>query len=404
MDFSEKSYIDPAQIAQLAQNQAAKQAQLDQQAQQQKMQMIQSLAQSVGSMVSSSIQASKQKQQQDFLANSLAAKYAPDQMAPQQGPGLPDASGQESSLPAVSTPDYLGQNVIKAGVAQDPNKWSDLAAQLMMKPPQAAPPASSMEIKPITNPDGTAGYARVNKLTGEVQPIAGIQGLGVTPEQRNKSLDIQKQNVAARQENADTGVNRFVTNLGDKLAGAVDPAKMRDYDRLTAGKRLDVFVQATQGKAIKQQVVEASSLLASMLQGGGRGGVVSEKLIEQLTPSTLKGSAKEKLQWLTNNPTSVDQQKFLDLFEQTAKREATAGEDNIRQQQVEALRKYAKVNRLDPKRYKEIQDSIGLSDENIDSNGRFVRTKKTRSVLPNYNDQTNTAPGATHNDPLGIRG
>ena len=32
MDFSEKSYIDPAQIAQLAQNQAAKQAQIDQQA------------------------------------------------------------------------------------------------------------------------------------------------------------------------------------------------------------------------------------------------------------------------------------------------------------------------------------------------------------------------------------
>lgn len=172
---------------------------------------------------------------------------------------------------------------------------------------------------------------------------------------------------------------------GDKLSDKLDPTKFRDYDRLTAGKRLDQFVKSTNGKAIRQQVVEASSLLASMLQGGGRGGVVSEKLIQELTPTTMKGTAMEKLQWLTNHPQDVDQKKFLDLFEKTAIRESQAAEDNIRQQQVEVLLRHKHVKRIDPDRYAEILRSTGLDPENIDeASGKFKRTKKTRSLLPEY--------------------
>ena len=41
----------------------------------------------------------------------------------------------EQSLPPVSTPDYIGQNAIKALVRQDPQKWSDLAAQMYNQTP-----------------------------------------------------------------------------------------------------------------------------------------------------------------------------------------------------------------------------------------------------------------------------
>ncbi len=408
-DFSMKPQVDITAIANVLQRKKQMEIEAQQQRRQQNLQELSQAVQMGTQLTSTLVQRSKDAQKDAFvksLGDAMAANV-PTTSIPVQGPSLPtfDLQGNASDrsslfpnapggvyqenagppLPPIQTQDPIKMAQLRAATALDPKA----AADAVLKNSTGTGAATGWETKTYLKPDGSIGYVDHNKLTGENRPFAGnIQGTGVTPADRQRTMDIAQQNADTRGENANTNQSRFVTVTGDKLAAAVDPTKLRDYDRLTAGKRLDQFIQSTQGTAIKQQVTEASSLLASMLQGGGRGGVVSEKLIEQLTPSTLKGTAAEKLQWLTNHPESVDQQQFLDLFEKTALREATAGEDNIRQQQVEALKKYEKVKRLDPKRYAEIQQSVGLTDENIDANGRFVRTPNTRSILPNYNDQT----------------
>jgi hypothetical protein len=401
------------------------QAELDKQAQDTKMQMIQQAIQGATSTVSNLVQASKNKQRDAFVKDlsDYAANQVPKQNVtlPQAGPMLPDynnivpsapvagsvgdrtsqfpgAPGQVGTsqpgmqaLPDVQTqiPDYKKMNAARAAVQLDPKSAAD--NYIKGQNPTAS---SSEEIKNVVMPDGSIGMVRINKLTGEVKPINGVQGTGVTPAQRQQQLEIGQQNADTRGENAHTNQSRFVTVTGNKFADATDVTKMADYSRLTAAKRLNQFVDQIKTSATGFQMKEASSLLASILQGGGKGTPIAEKLIDQMTPSTLKGTAMQKLEWLTNNPKSVDQGKFLELMANTGDREAVAAEDNLRQHQAEAVNKYGKkLKSLDPKRYNDVMSSAGLSEDNIDEQGRFIRTPSTRSLLPNYHDVVKQGKG-----------
>lgn len=175
-DFTMKQHVDPTAIASLAQRQAEQQAQMDHQAKQDKMQQFQQVAQAVGGLVSSSIEQSKQRQKDDMiknLANSMAARYAPNQMAPQMGPGLPTNQGPEygapQTLPPVLTPDYAGQNAIKASVVQDPTPWTkQLADQLIQSPLQQAEAqqksAQAVKDRQLVGPVTPATSALVTQL------------------------------------------------------------------------------------------------------------------------------------------------------------------------------------------------------------------------------------------------
>lgn len=426
-NFDFKPTLDIAAMAALKQRQAQAQAEMDQKYSQQRGQMIQEAVQSASSVVDSMVQRSKNKQKADFiksLGDAMAAQVPQQNVTlPQAGPAVPDYSNPttdvspmgpvsehsslfpdatgnvgmnipaQTPLPPVQTtqPDFNKMNAIRASVKLDPKTAAD--NYLKSTNPTAA---GDFELK--TGADGK--MYKVNKLTGAVAPVGGPDGFqtnAVTADQRKTQMDVNQQNADTRAENAGTNASRFVAVQGNKFADATDVTKMPDYSRLTAAKRLDQFVQAnSKGPITAQMMKDASIMLASMLNGGGKGAVVAEGLIDDVTPKTLKGNAMNKLQWLTSNPQDVGQGKFLEIMKHTSDREAAAAEDNLRQHQVEAIRKYGgKMKQLDPKRYQEVLDSTGLSEENIDEKGRFKRTAKVRSLLPNYMDNIPSSSGGT---------
>ncbi len=238
--------------------------------------------------------------------------------------------------------------------------------------PEIAPTAQSLN-KPAANPIVTKDLK---------DPVDGkTYTYRVNPDNSMVKLGLAKELSGTMTADAKLEVSR--RNEVDKAAKATDPVNLRDYDRLGAAKRLSAFVESTGGKAIGMQVREASTMLASMLTGGGRGSVVSEKLIEQLTPRTLKGTAMEKVQWLKNHPESVDQGKFIEIMKNTSDREAKVAEDNIRQQQVQEIRK--RKGNFKDEDYKRILTSAGLTEDNIDpKTGEFKRTPGMRSILPDF--------------------
>ncbi len=198
-DFNFKSQIDPTAIAGLAQRQAQTQAEMDQQASQQKMKMIQEVAQSVGSLVSSSIEASKKRQNEDFLKK-YAASQVPNQMMPQQGPGMPAQAGPiygaEQTLPSVSTPDYAGQNAAKAAVAMNPAQFAkDLSATFTQTPLQKAEAEKnhyqSIKDRQLTGPTTAPTQALVNRAAG-ILKITAPDMAGMSEQQSNQWLDNAK--------------------------------------------------------------------------------------------------------------------------------------------------------------------------------------------------------------------
>ncbi len=236
-DFTMKSQVDPTAIAALAQRQAQEQAQMDQQASQQKMKMIQEIAQGVSGMVSNSIEASKQRQNEDFLKK-YAASQVPNQTLPQQGPRLPNAQGQETALPAVSTPDYMGQNAAKAAVAMNPAQFAkDLSTTLTQTPEQKAITTMNLQKSRLE-------AANAEKIGGAVQPstMTLLQNLyqknniPFDPAAYANSTDQQAmEHVKALGTAAKPDQNAAIT-LDDAYAN--DPDKIRLAHQLIEGKGL----------------------------------------------------------------------------------------------------------------------------------------------------------------------
>ncbi len=458
MDFSEKSYIDPAQIAQLAQNQAAKQAQLDQQGQQQKVQMIQQLAQSVGQMVSSSIDARKQKLQQDFLANSLAAKYAPDQMAPQQGPGLPvtpamgeqslpqvngmpqEGPGQpvtpaqgEQSLPPVSTPDYVGQNAIKALVRQDPKKWSDLAAAMYNQTPE------QQALTAMNNQKAGLELANTQKINGPVQPStfdaidAAYKANDMpAPDHTKFANNTDQQAMAHAKLIADMAKANASNSTGDtrneirkqtlitKLAGDfnkdMNPANWSPTTLAGKSAQLKANAESAMNLAdqmLSGQIPTTKQTMTSLAMDANRvlsqTTVTSEKITEELQAKTGYASFAGALQYFSAHPEDQRLQPFVQLLKTEVSRQQDQRNQIVDTTLQKNFRKYDKLRELDPKEWEAQINGSGY-DVEAAKRGVLKLAKGNTSTIygGNIGDTSGNfrqtgAKGGKQNDPLGIR-
>ncbi len=250
-DFDFKSQIDPNAIAALAQRQAETQAQMQQKASDQKMKMIQDVANSVGSMVSSSIEASKLRQRKQLdkdLGDKLAAKYVPNVMAPQEGPGLPTMAPEgptsadnayqqgEAALPPVSTPDYAGRKAFSQQVQADPKPWRTLAVD-MMNP-----------LKQAETEKAQSQALRDRQLTGPVSPAT--QSLVA---QLHAKLGTQAPDLANMTEQQ---ANQYYDNASKMMekTSASNPGDLTENDRKRLGKMARAVIE---GRASPTALVSA---------------------------------------------------------------------------------------------------------------------------------------------------
>ncbi len=247
-DFNFKSQIDPTAIAGLAQRQAETQAKMQQDAAAQKMKMIQDVAQSVGSMVSSSIEASKERQRKQLdknLGDSLAAKYVPNTMAPQEGPGLPAQAGpiygNEQSLPPVSTPDVAGRKAFSQQVQADPKPWRALAVDMMNPLKQAEADklnSQALRDRQLTGPTTPATQDLVNRMASTLKMQAPDMSR-MTEQQSNQWLD----NAKGQMPQASASSPGELTDEDRKrlapLAKMIGEFRAKDPNTLVSGRGAD---------------------------------------------------------------------------------------------------------------------------------------------------------------------
>jgi len=187
----------------------------------------------------------------------------------------------------------------------------------------------------------------------------------------------------ARETMAETGqarvINDVVTRVNPNITQAV--GMRRDFERTKAAGRLVVLAQSVQGNPINIQMRELSSGLASLVGGGGSSARIAEKLIDELTPKTLRGKINEQIQFITGIPTPLEQQEFVKLFLKTALREAAESEQIIRSTQLQAIRNLAGVSE---KRKFQLGKDLGLSAKMIQT-GKVVIDKDYIPLIPRFN-------------------
>lgn len=384
-DFTMKQHVDPTAIAALAQRQAQMQADQDNQAKQRKLQELQTVAQSVGTLVSSSIEESKKRQKDDMvknLADSMAARV-PNVMASQQGPVM-DGQG---ALPAVSTPDTMGQNAVRASVMSDPAPWTkQLADQLIQSPVEQ----STMGLKNQTAAlDFAKSKNEAAKFSKGQEPVSQATKQLITAAHQKAGLPAP--DFATMSEDRGQQVYNDAIKLastGDKSLGLSDKQEQFDEkmmvkldDRLNWGKsnrgangqaaaalrgigQLDALFKGYKNDLTAQEWEEASIAWARILSSGGNGAARAQ--IEALIPPSAVKNVQVLKQWISNNPTGTKQQEFAKRMEVGMDREKTFNEGYLKKETLKVLDGYkGPLSRQNPDDLREFFQNKGLSYDDV---------------------------------------
>lgn len=216
-------------------------------------------------------------------------------------------------------------------------------------------------------------------------------------EEQIKNMQAQQEN-QIKQQNANSE-SKKVSMMGeykidgvkqkyaDSLKKDLDPDAGRTGNfgqvsaKVLASDRLKTLVDSYKdGNLPPQQMEELALGLSNMLAGSGG---ASRSQVEALVPHTWTGQKANVQQWLLNEPTGADQQKFVQAMIHTVEREKETANNQlntIREQRLSAHKQYAK---MDPEGFRSQLQSYGLNPDDYDQN--LLRKNKTAQPAQSMN-------------------
>ncbi len=188
-------------------------------------------------------------------------------------------------------------------------------------------------------------------------------------EQKNKLL---AQQLANKQKDKGSLLNeKRTTALKDDL----DPNKARGGNlaksqlMINSAQRVEaLFQQFPDGNIPKSQTVELANAVAALIGGGGS--AQSQQQINEITPHSLIGDSAAIASWLTNEPLGAQQKEFTNLLRETAKREGSLAETQVKQAQVQRLTAHDRLKESDPETYWSVLHGYGIEPRNV-KNGKY---------------------------------
>lgn len=179
-----------------------------------------------------------------------------------------------------------------------------------------------------------------------------------------------------------------------KLVDDINPNRARSGElgklqsRINAAGRVDALYAASQGNPNPVQMRELGTTVANMLTMGSQTAVAQ---IDELVPDTMKGDSNKIKQWLSNNPTGLEQQQFAKQYFELAGRERKQSAHQLKLAQYDAIAKKAHLEGQNPSMFKQ----LFRGDLKQDEYQKFIVNGGT---LP---DETDAAAKATAwvNDP-----
>lgn len=331
-DFNMKQQVDVVGIANTLQRKQQMEFEAKEQQRARRLQETQQVIQGVSGLVSASIAHSKEKQRADMIQNlaaSMAAKV-PNVMAPQLGPVMPD----QAPLPAVSTPDLVGQNRVRSAVSLSPDTFAKEVAQSMFAdtnakgfaPQQGALEMTNGKIIPAVFKDGKYFYANSDQLI----PRELIAGKGFKPSLADDPYSGDKINVSG------TGRTTQVTGPAASKPGE----KKTEWAQLTPVRRTAVekakhdfdsspTVSAMTTRLQKFDETEALLQTKNWVGDAALGAFIArtvasevgnlnqqEQEIYRISPEIIRGWKTKASRWTEGKITEADRediQKVLDV-------------------------------------------------------------------------------------------
>lgn len=153
--------------------------------------------------------------------------------------------------------------------------------------------------------------------------------------------------------------------------------KMAAMDQ--ASQRIDkLFGQFPDYNVPKSQTAELATATAGMISGGSP---QSQHQIDLLIPSSLRGDSNAIAAWVTNKPRGQQQQAFMKLMHETAKREGDLARDQMAKVITGRIGEFSDLNEKDRNRYLEILENKGINPNTITKSGRYNPEEARHEVI-----------------------
>jgi hypothetical protein len=157
-----------------------------------------------------------------------------------------------------------------------------------------------------------------------------------------------------------------------KFSDSIDPNKGRAgnagdlKNRLQKADRIDQLVQKskdTKGGLTEPEMQELATATAALLKGSGN---VSEGEIKGLVPNTGVSTIQGFAQYLTNNPKTLNNQKFVDNYQNLVDRERAVTTQSLKSALYGKVSGYSDLKAKDPERFEATLRGQGLNSDEYD--------------------------------------
>lgn len=189
----------------------------------------------------------------------------------------------------------------------------------------------------------------------------------------------------SKQKHTDDLVGKYSKAMGEDL----DPNRARSGEmgknqgRVNAAERIETLLnQFPDGNIPKTQTRELATSVNSLLTNGSQNAVSQ---INELVPHTMQGNSAAIAEWVTGNPTGMEQQQFIKLYADTARRERETAQNQILQGQFKkAYSTHHKLKDMSPDDfYQNLSTATGLDKDEIQQmeaqpgfKGQLVKSNK----------------------------
>lgn len=210
------------------------------------------------------------------------------------------------------------------------------------------------------------GYEETDP-TGTRRTYPGVQGLNITYDQNGNPQILRtpeyKPAILPKSKNSGSG-----GKSGDplkELQNDLDPAYPRSgmaklFERTNSADRVLTLLDQSGGNPNALQSSEAAAAVASLVTSGSSGRIAQEQL-NHLTPQSFRGDIMKQIGYIANEPVSLGQQEFFKSLRDTAIREKSVTQDQIKKTQLQRLGRHQNTKLLFPESYNAILSNYGIT-------------------------------------------
>ena len=152
---------------------------------------------------------------------------------------------------------------------------------------------------------------------------------------------------------------------------ALDPSAFRAGQFATSklvfdrAERLESLASSVaDGNLDRRQIEELAIGINSMLSGSNTG---AQEQVRSLLPQSLAGNTMKLKEWLTGNPTGMEQQNFVHRLVDTIRREKATASEQMKRTMMTRIPAYRDVEQNDPELFKETLMAQGIDPAEYES-------------------------------------